>query len=288
LTRWLSGFPEQHRIEPENCGTFSAAREGPRMSVKASNLLKLLSNPFLSENTHSVCWLLLKKIKIIGPQPTVCELNKAFTSKELKPFMLDPSVLTSDVHLQAVLKSGLKFKVPSTFLILIDKNPDRVPEVLRYFIPSNISPILSRYVSVCRERGIVEGYGVNKKRADALSRAQRERNLPTFASLYLPTEVQQILLEEYSFMKEESSLLSRFREPLQLFRRVGFVIVDAYVGILGVLVSSKQYAWFSPLKWYVAQLLKSGVSDVAEQVMKIPNLSFALSEAAEIMLLFDS
>jgi hypothetical protein len=201
--------------------------------------------------------------------------------------MLDPSVLTSDLHLQAVLKSGLKFKVPPTFLLLIDEK-NRMPQVLRYFIPLNTSPILSRYLNVCRERGILEGYGVNKKRVDDLSRAQRDRALPTFDSLHLPTEVQQIFLEEYSFMKQESSLLSRFRKPLQLFRRVGFVIVDAHVGTLGILVSSEEYAWFSPLKWHVAQLLESGAADIAEQITKIPNLSFVLGASAEIMLLLDS
>jgi hypothetical protein len=219
---------------------------------------------------------------------TLGSLNEAVTYVMLKPFMLDPSVLTSDTHLQALLKSGLRFKVPSTFLSQIEKNSGRVPDVLRYFIPSDATPILSRYVSICIENRILQGYEADKNLVDDLSRRQKDRNFPTFDSLYLPTDVRQILLEEYSFMKKESSLLSRFRESLQLFRRVGFVIVDAYVGILSVLVKSDEYSWFNPLKWYVAQMLKSGASEVAEQIMKIPNLSFALDGAAEIMILFDS
>jgi hypothetical protein len=148
---------------------------------------------------------------------------RPFEPERFFPLMVDPSVLLSSEHLSILRKAGYTlFLSRELHNILEERDKKIILYVLRYFCwPQNKREIKVDFESMYRfieEKDKVELY-----RASTRFKEEMESRL---AKIHLPPEVRRILIDEYSFLRERSSLLLRYRKTVTYFKRAGMPIID--------------------------------------------------------------
>jgi hypothetical protein len=137
--------------------------------------------------------------------------------KKLSTLIIDPSVVTSDIHVRNLLELSdeKKLFVPATLYEVIEEEK-KAEDILRYFVWYPWKAKLSAESLKLIKRAEIYKY--------------KEENIrdisPELDRLNVPFYVRQILLEEYSFLKENSTLLLRFQKTLQYFRNMGILTLN--------------------------------------------------------------
>lgn len=139
--------------------------------------------------------------------------------KKARKIMLDPTIFTSDNHLQVLMKYPEKLYVPQTFLEILLKK-EKINNFMFNFIrrPWKYNPVSKIWVDLYQEGKLI-GYTTKK--------VYMEELLPHKEKIKVSEEVWQVLLEEYSFLRENSCLLLRIRSTMQHFKQMGISILDA-------------------------------------------------------------
>ena len=167
------------------------------------------------------------------------------------PVMIDPSVLCSPRHVYALIESRYEIYVPATLFYLIGRGEiERFQYVMSYFY----WPWHKRFVKFDFEAirflvlKIAKPYEAKREFITDVT--------PYFERIRVPPEVLEILLQEFSFLKEHSSLLMRTKRTLSYFKRAGFVIIDA----ANRLKDYKRRVFYRlrGLTWFVVTLLSVG------------------------------
>jgi hypothetical protein len=183
------------------------------------------------------------------PQPPTLDFEHVERDRFF-PLMVDPSVLLSTELLSKLRKAGYKlFLSAELFKILEERNKKKILDIMSYFcwaqyrIETKID-----FESVFRfieEKANIELYH---------AKTDFEKEIkPRLEKIHLPAEVQRILVDEYSFLRERSSLLLRYRRTLNYFKRAGLPIID-----MANLLKDKKEEIFHRirgLKWFVALIL---------------------------------
>jgi hypothetical protein len=164
--------------------------------------------------------------------------------KKLSTLIIDPSVVTSDIHVRNLLELSdeKKLFVPATLYEVIEEEK-KAEDILRYFVWCPWKAKLSAESLKLIKRAEIYKY--------------KEENIrdisPELDRLNVPFYVRQILLEEYSFLKENSALLLRFQKTLQYFRKIGISTLN----LLNKLIDEKKRALYHirGLKVIIALLL---------------------------------
>jgi len=143
--------------------------------------------------------------------------------KKFASLMVDPSILTSDKHVEAIIEYSDRVLVPATLSELISQSMDRrnsnideLFETVRFFTWPWTRPDLARKISLLRER--MTPYRAKEEYVREI--------LPAVEKTRLPGRVKGILKEEYSFMRESSALLMRFRKTAEQLRKWGVPTLD--------------------------------------------------------------
>jgi hypothetical protein len=134
--------------------------------------------------------------------------------KKLSALIIDPSVITSDSHIHKLLNIEQRLFIPATLYWMVKEQ--KVNEVLRYFVWWDWQAKIAREYFKLIEKAEIYKYKEGNVK-EIVSQIER---------VNLPVYVKQILLEEYSFLKENSALLLRFRRTIQYFRKIGISTLD--------------------------------------------------------------
>ena len=136
------------------------------------------------------------------------------TSHKLTPIMVDGSIFSSEDHLEKIVASGDRFNVSSTlFQLLFEDSAYERREIFSSFGWADLPPTLPETL-----RETLIPYAHKIEYVSLLLDKVSETNLnPQLTS---------ILLDEYSFLKENSSLLLRTRRTLRYLRDLGVTILD--------------------------------------------------------------
>jgi len=165
--------------------------------------------------------------------------------EKLSTVMIDPSVLTSGAHTQKLFDIQQKLFIPATLARAIEDK--KIVEVLRYFVwPYFQLPEFSPEYFRLKEKIVI--YKYRKENVEEIISSLERVDLPEY--------VKGILLEEYSFLKEHSALLLRFRRTVQHFRNLGVSTLDTANKL-----KDKKEQVFEQIRgprWVVAILLDSG------------------------------
>lgn len=194
-------------------------------------------------------------------------------ASELGPSILDASVFSSRSHCETLINAREEFFLSDTLYRLLYRQYDRekVFNTLKQFmfrpwgyLPDEkfeMQPYLTPYKS---KMGYVEEV------------------YPYYEKSLLPQEVKDIILDEYSFLKEHSSVLMSTRRLAQHLHRWGIILLDA---------SNKSYDWkHSHLakvrgpKWIVGILL---VSAGAVSLPAVPVIGAIIAGGGVTLALFD-
>jgi hypothetical protein len=139
----------------------------------------------------------------------------AILEKKLSTLIIDPSVITSDIHVRKLLSVKKKLFIPATLFEVI-REREKVYNILRYFVWS------PRQVKLPAESlKLIERAEIYKHKEENIQDV-----FPKLDRLNIPFYVKKILLEEYSFLKENSTLLLRFQKTLQYFRNMGILTLN--------------------------------------------------------------
>lgn len=139
----------------------------------------------------------------------------AVFEKKLDKLMIDPSILTSYEHMAPLINIKQKLFISATLVKAIEKQ--EINKVLKHFVwpyyrvefPKDLWRHLKERVTVYEyEREYVEDI------AEELYSAR------------IPKYVKGILLDEYSFLKQNSALLLRLQKTIQHFKRIGIPVLD--------------------------------------------------------------
>lgn len=184
------------------------------------------------------------------------EIEQIFSFvSNLGPLMLDPSIFTSDKHLKELLDSkGHDFTlfIPDTLMRLLKAENDvrEVLDVIRYFVhPLQINRIKIsenwRYIIK-----VVKPYEAKKQYVNEIS-SIIEKELPMLSQRAI-----QILIEEYSFMREHSSLLLKGKQSIQYLKRLTSYTIDA----TNRFIEKKQIAFdsYKGVRWVIAVIIEIG------------------------------
>jgi hypothetical protein len=190
------------------------------------------------------------KIKRIEYQPPPRPDLELVERERFFPLMVDPSVLLSTEHLSKLRKSEYTFFLSEElYNILVERDKKIIRYVLRHFCwPQYKKEIKVDFESVFRfieEMAKIELYHANIKLKEEIE--------PKLEKIHLPAEVQRILVDEYSFLRERSSLLLRYKRTVNYFKRIGMPIID-----MANLLKDKKEEIFHRirgLKWLVALIL---------------------------------
>jgi hypothetical protein len=166
------------------------------------------------------------------------------------PLMVDPSVLLSTELLSKLRKAEYTlFLSEELYKILEERDKKKILYIMRHFcwaqyrIETKID-----FESVFRfieEKAKIEHYHAKTEFEEEIeSRLEK---------IHLPAEVQRILVDEYSFLRERSSLLLRYRRTVNYFRRAGLPIID----MTNLLKDKKEEIFHKirGLRWLVALVL---------------------------------
>lgn len=189
---------------------------------------------------------------------------KGNTSK-LLPTILDASVLSSFRHCEVLLQAHEKFFVSATLYAMLYEEYDRrkVFDTLRYFVwrPLEYLPYLEPY---------------------AFKKEYIEEIYPYYEKSLLPSGVKHIILDEYYFLKEHSSILMSTKRFARHLHRWGIVLVDATNKIY-----DRKHRLFKKIRgprWLGGILLSAaGVA----RLSTMPVLGLILGAGGIILILFD-
>ena len=157
------------------------------------------------------------------------KLESALMDK-FKNVMLDPSVFTSYKHLKALQKYPEKLYVPQTFLKILIKEDIR--EFLAIFLRYPWVYSLKRYEYIPRD--FIESLYGEKLIEYVPKESYVKEILPFKEKIKVSEDVWKVLLEEYSFLRENSCLLLRFRNTIRYFRQMGISTLDALNNLIDV------------------------------------------------------
>lgn len=136
----------------------------------------------------------------------------------LRPVILDASVFTSFSHCETLLRAGENFFVSSTLYQMLYEEYDlqMLHNTLRHFAwrPPKYLPAAKLYLQI-----YMEPYSFKREHVEEL--------YPYLEEILLPPEVNQIILDEYSFLKEHSSILMSTKRFAKHLHRCGIVLIDA-------------------------------------------------------------
>ena len=173
---------------------------------------------------------------------------------KLLPIMIDPSVLTSDQHLDALSKfpdSYGPIYVPRTLFVMLSRlrsgeiGIERVESLLRNFVSAGESVTLSsKWMNIESPR--YAGYEAGKEDVAPESMYQG-----------LPDDVIAILSEEYAFLRKSSSLFSKSQQSVQYLKRRVKVAVDAQNSLVDK--KNRIFHQIRGPRWTVAILLGAGL-----------------------------
>jgi hypothetical protein len=194
--------------------------------------------------------------------------------EKLSTIMIDPSVLTSAIHIQKLFDIKQKLFVPATLTRAIED--EKIEEVLRYFVwPYFRLPKFSPEYFELTEKIRPSSYKHREENVKEI--------IPLIERANLPEHVRLILLEEYSFLKEHSALLLRFRRTVQHFRIAGVATLDAANKLKDK--KEKIFEQIRGPRWIVAVLL--GLGGVDECLTGDPLLGTILAVSGFILTVFD-
>lgn len=177
------------------------------------------------------------------------ELEKRFF-----PLMVDPSVFLSADHLKKLIDAEYKLYISRTlFNILSTLDKKYITFILSYFYWPSQKKLIKLDIETIRgflkKDSMYEIYTAPEEDIIKL-RPYLSYEVQKFT---IPLEVQQILIDELSFLIRSSSLLLRFRRTLDYFRRAGIIIID-----LANTAKDKKERIFHKiknLKWFITILL---------------------------------
>lgn len=197
---------------------------------------------------------------------------KGSTSK-LLPTMLDASVLSSFRHCEVLLQAHEKFFVSATlYAMLYEKYGKRkVSDTLRYFVGRSLEYLPSEKLEL---RPYLEPYAFKKEYVEEI--------YPYYEKSLLPSEVKHMILDEYSFLMEHSSILMSTKRFARHLHRWGIVLVDATNKIY-----DRKHRLFKKIRgprWLGGILLSAaGIS----KLFTTPVLGFILATGGMTLILFD-
>lgn len=176
---------------------------------------------------------------------------------KLRPSMVDPSIFTSDKHLTFLIKYHStetflsRIYIPYTFVRLVKEEGDNETlETLRYFV----FPMQKYRVKLSKDWQKLKHEILKMPFYEAKTEYEQEI-LPILEEQFesYPPFVKDILIEEYSFMREHSSLLLKGKQAIRYFQKILPVTIDA----TNRLVDKKQKLFHETrgLRWTIAFLL---------------------------------
>lgn len=137
---------------------------------------------------------------------------------ELSPSILDASVFSSYHHCETLLSARKQFFVSETLYTILYKEykREKVFDILRYFVwrPLEYLPMENLDLQPYLKR-----YRFNEKYIEEV--------YPYYKKSLLPQEVKKIILDEYSFLKEHSSILMASKRIARHLHKWGIILVDA-------------------------------------------------------------
>jgi len=134
------------------------------------------------------------------------------------PSILDASVFTSFPHCDVLLRAGEKFFVSATLYTMLYEKYDRetIYNTLRYFVGHPLEDLPWEKLEL---QPYLKPYRFKEKYVEEI--------YPYYKKSLLPSEVKDIILDEYSFLKEHSSILMATKRFARHLHRWGIVLVDA-------------------------------------------------------------
>ena len=179
-------------------------------------------------------------------------------------------MVTSNIHLWKLLDLSVdqNLFIPATLYRAYKEQ--KIHKILPYFVwaprHANLSSVFPRLIEKTQ---IYEYKEENVKEI-----------LPQIDRIRLPSYAKTILLEEYSFLKEKSALLLRFRKVLQYFRNMSIPFLD----VTNKLKDEKERIFHKMrgLRWVTAFLLECAAPFTTD-----PLLSKVLTTTKVILLVLD-
>lgn len=172
--------------------------------------------------------------------------------------MIDPSVFTSDRHMLALRKARKALDpiyIPNTFMGILERlgrkeiSEREVVELLNYFA----NPFPQPYLRLSQYWSTVFSFNVKSfkvtRDGKQIDQSLRKRNRR------LPTEAIQILVEEYSFMRQHSALLMRGKHSIRYLEKLVHGSINATNSL-----KDKKHDAFQKIRgpvWFVALLVAS-------------------------------
>jgi hypothetical protein len=191
--------------------------------------------------------------------------------KKLSVAIIDPSVVTSSSHIRKLHNAEQRLFIPAALVKTIKEQ--KVDEILRYFVwwdwQAKLSP---------------EFFELMEKAETYKYKEENVRDIfPELEKIDLPDYVKQILLDEYSFLKENSALLLRFRRTIQHFRNSGISTLD----VMNKIKDEKERVFerIRGPRWIIAILLDSGA--LVEYLKQDPLWGTILAVSGIVLTVFD-
>jgi len=174
--------------------------------------------------------------------------------KRFFPLMVDPSVFLSADHLKKLIEAEYELYISSTlFNILSTLDESKITFILSYFYWPSQQKLIKLDIETIR------GFLRKDKIYKIYTAPEEDKNtLRPYLSyevqkFTIPPEVQQILIDELSFLSRKSSLLLRFRRTLDYFRRAGIIIMD--LANTAKYEKERIFHKIKNLKWFITILL---------------------------------
>jgi hypothetical protein len=203
--------------------------------------------------------------------------NESYKIREneakLLPSILDASVFTSLSHCEVLLEARKKFFISEALYTILYKEYDRekVFNTLSRFVwqPLKYLPL---------EKINLQPYLIPYK----FKKEYTEEIYPHYQESRLPVEVKQIILDEYSFLKEHSSIFMSTKRFSKYLHQWGVIFMDAtnkfYDG---------KHSFFKKMRgvrWIMGFLLQAaGIARFAED----PRIGTILQASGAVLILLD-
>lgn len=192
---------------------------------------------------------------------------------ELSPSILDVSVFTSWSHCDVLLQAHTKFSVSATLYTVLYEEYDRrrVFDTLGYFVWRPLSYLPLEKLDL---RPYLEPYRFKGEYIEEI--------YPHYKKSLLPMEVKQIILDEYSFLREHSSTLMYTRRFARHLHKWGVVLLDATNKVY-----DRKKSFFKEIRgvrWTLGMLLAStGIAKISQE----PTMGTILAASGTVLVLFD-
>jgi len=166
---------------------------------------------------------------------------------ELSPTILDASVFCSYSHCELLLQTRTKFFISASLYNLLYEEYDkaRVFNTLGQFVWRRLSYLPSEKLEL---RPYLEPYEFKRQYVNEIYRH--------YETSKLPLEVKQIILDQYSFLKEHSSMLLYTRRTAKHLHGWGITLLDATNKCYD---RKRSFFWsIRGVRWILGTLLASG------------------------------